>query len=74
MNQVTLNASSKITFDKNNWKRKGFDFRRKLIFRLKKDRSLSVNTQNGIVQSVVHFNVKQQRQLLRSKKCYEETC
>lgn len=70
--EVTLNASSKITFDKNNWKKdRSLTLEGEAYFQVEKGQKFSVNTQNGIVQVLgTHFNVKQ-RDNYYEVKCYE---
>jgi ferric-dicitrate binding protein FerR (iron transport regulator) len=70
--EVTLNASSKITFDKNNWKKeRSLTLEGEAYFQVEKGQKFSVNTQNGIVQVLgTHFNVKQ-RDNYYEVKCYK---
>ena len=70
--EVTLNATSKITFDKNNWKNnRSLTLEGEAYFQVEKGKKFSVITKDGIVQVLgTHFNVKQRDQYYEVM-CYE---
>ena len=70
--EVTLNATSKITFDKNNWKNnRSLTLEGEAYFQVKKGQKFSVITKDGIVQVLgTHFNIKQRDQYYEVM-CYE---
>ena len=59
--KVTLNASSKITYNENNWEEnRALTLDGEAYFEVQKGQTFSVKTQDGIVKVLgTHFNVKQ---------------
>ena len=70
--EVTLNAASKITFNKTDWKdNRNLTLEGEAYFQVKKGQKFSVNTKQGVVQVLgTHFNVKQ-RANYYEVNCYE---
>jgi ferric-dicitrate binding protein FerR (iron transport regulator) len=70
--EVTLNADSKITFDKSNWQdKRSLTLNGEAYFQVEKGQTFSVNTKDGVVQVLgTHFNVKQ-RANYYEVMCYE---
>jgi ferric-dicitrate binding protein FerR (iron transport regulator) len=70
--EVTLNATSKITFDKDKWQDdRSLKLEGEAYFQVEKGQTFSVNTKDGIVQVLgTHFNVKQ-RVNYYEVMCYE---
>lgn len=70
--EVLLNAASKVTFNERKWAdKRALDLEGEAYFQVKKGRTFSVKTTDGVVKVLgTHFNVKQRKNYFEAS-CFE---